>query len=136
MERRDDFNMSQETLPTIQIHVRSEYIAAQSSAEDERYFFSYTIEINNLGEQSVKLLSRRWEVSDAQGGQQIIEGAGVVGEQPIIKAGTSFSYTSCALLKTPIGSMKGSYRFLVLETNHTFITPIPSFRLADPVLLH
>lgn len=128
--------MPQHTVPTIQIYVRSEYIRAQSSPEDERYFFSYTIEINNLGDDDVKLLSRRWEVCDAQGGLQLIEGAGVVGEQPVIRAGGSFSYTSCALLKTPIGSMEGSYRFVVLETNHTFIAPIPAFRLADPVLLH
>jgi len=133
---REDFNMPRESLPTIQIHVRSEYIANQSSPEDERYFFSYTVEINNLSDDTVKLLSRRWEVTDAHGGQQIIEGAGVVGEQPVIKSGSSFSYTSCALLKTPVGSMEGSYRFVVLETSHTFIAPIPAFRLADPVLLH
>lgn len=128
--------MPQHAMPTIQIHVRSEYIPAQSSPEDERYFFSYTVEITNLGDHEVRLLSRRWEIYDAQGGSQVIEGAGVVGEQPLIRAGASFSYTSCALLKTPIGSMEGSYRFLVLETSLTFIAPIPAFRLADPILLH
>jgi ApaG protein len=131
-----NFIMSVSNLPNIQIRVRSEYIASQSSPEDERYFFSYSIEIINLSNQAVKLLSRRWIVTDAQGGEQIIEGAGVVGEQPVIKSSGSFSYTSCALLKTPVGSMEGSYRFLIVETKDSFVAPIPPFRLADPVLLH
>lgn len=123
-------------LPNIQIRVHSEYISSQSSPEDERYFFSYTIEITNLSNETVKLMSRRWIVTDAQCGEQIIEGAGVVGEQPTILSGDSFTYTSCALLKTPVGSMQGSYRFLVLETKEAFVAPIPPFRLADPVVLH
>ncbi len=124
------------TPPHIHIRVRSEYIPRQSSPEDERYFFSYTIEIRNLSEEAVKLLSRRWIVTDAQGGEQIIEGAGVVGEQPVIKAGGVFIYTSCALLKTPVGSMEGSYKFIVMDTKFSFVAPIPAFRLADPILLH
>jgi ApaG protein len=120
----------------IQIRVRSDYISSQSSAEDERYFFSYTVEIKNLSDEAVKLMARRWIVTDAQGGEQIIEGPGVVGEQPTIKAGGTFVYTSCALLKTPVGSMEGSYRFVVVDTKFSFIAPIPAFRLADPVLLH
>lgn len=122
--------------PHIHIKARSEYIMSQSSPEDDRYFFSYTIEISNLSEQTVKLLSRRWVVTDAHGMEQVIEGSGVVGEQPVIKPQGAFRYTSCALLKTPVGSMEGSYRFMVLETTETFVAPIPAFGLADPVVLH
>ena len=96
----------------INIHIATQFLNTQSSPKDSRYAFAYTITISNLGIEAVKLLSRRWLITDGNGKTQEVLGEGVVGEQPLIQPGNSFRYTSGALLKTSMGTMEGSYQMI------------------------
>lgn len=120
-----------------QVHVtaRSTYVAEQSDPEKLQYVFAYTITIRNQGSLSVKLLSRHWIITDAEGGTQEVRGEGVIGQQPYIKSGEKFEYTSGAILSTPIGSMHGSYQMLA-DDGSLFDANIPAFSLAIPHMLH
>ncbi len=124
-----------ETLYQIQIEVQTRYIDEQSSPDDERYVFAYTITISNKGEHSAKLINRHWVITDAEGGVEEVRGRGVVGEQPYLEPGGQFQYTSGTVLKTPVGSMQGSYG-MVTEDGLEFEADIPPFSLAVPNLLH
>jgi ApaG protein len=117
------------------IDVDTQYIEEQSKPEQKRYAFAYTISINNLSHEPVKLLTRHWIIRDGNQKTQEIKGEGVVGEQPIIPAGDSFCYTSGAILETPIGTMEGSYQMLDHNGDH-FDLPIPCFPLLQPGSLH
>lgn len=120
-----------------QVHVTTHctYVAEQSDPEKQQYVFAYTITIRNQGSLSVKLLSRHWVITDAEGGTQEVRGEGVIGQQPYIKAGEKFEYTSGAILPTPIGSMHGSYQMLA-DDGILFDADIPAFSLAIPHMLH
>ena len=96
-----------------------------------RYVWAYTIEIFNRGPRTVQLMSRHWIIVDGQGRQDEVRGAGVVGEQPILKSGDSFRYTSGCPLTTPSGIMSGTYR-MVDEDGRSFDVVIPSFSLDSP----
>ena len=97
--------------------------------------FSYTITIRNEGEVPAKLLTRHWVITDANGRSQEVRGDGVVGEQPYLKPGQGFRYSSGAVLETPVGAMQGSYQ-MVADDGATFDAAIPAFRLAIPGMLH
>lgn len=97
--------------------------------------FSYTITIRNAGSLPAKLISRHWIIADANGQEREVRGDGVVGEQPHLDPGEDFSYTSGAVLETPVGSMRGSYQMLAAD-GMTFDAPIPVFTLALPRTLH
>lgn len=86
---------------SIRVEVKTEYIEQQSSPEDEKYLFSYTITIINLGEQAAKLETRHWIITDANGNTSEVQGAGVVGETPTIAPNTAYQYTSGTVLDTP-----------------------------------
>ncbi|WP_258241064.1 Co2+/Mg2+ efflux protein ApaG [Pseudidiomarina homiensis] len=122
-------------MSTIAIDVKTHYLAAQSDPDKGQYVFAYTITITNQGEQSVQLLNRAWRITDADHKITRVAGDGVVGEQPHIAPGESFSYTSGTVLATPIGTMEGHYG-MVNADGRKFEAKIPSFRLAVPNILH
>jgi ApaG protein len=119
----------------ITVEVETDYIEGQSEPENERYVFSYTITIRNEGGEPAQLLSRHWLITDANGNIQEVKGEGVVGEQPHLKPGEGFQYTSGAMITTPVGSMQGSYQ-MVTDNGDEFDTEIPAFTLAIPRTLH
>ena len=115
----------------IQITVLPEFLPDQSDPDEERFFWAYTIEIVNLGQRTVQLMSRHWRITDARGHLEEVRGAGVVGEQPILTPGGSFRYTSGCPLSTASGIMVGSYRF-VDEAGRSFEAEIRAFSLDSP----
>lgn len=120
---------------SIKVEVKTEYIEQQSSPEDQKYLFSYTITIINLGEAPAKLETRHWIITDANGHTSEVKGAGVVGETPTIPPNTAYQYTSGTVLDTPLGIMHGSYG-MISNSGERFNVIIKPFRLATPGLLH
>jgi ApaG protein len=119
----------------IQIAVQVKYLADQSDEAENRFVFTYTITITNQGEQTVQLISRHWIITDANHHIQEVRGKGVVGEQPVLKQGQSFEYTSGTVLATQVGTMSGSYQMLP-ENGVEFSVAIPQFVLSVPRVLH
>jgi len=119
----------------IVISTQTAYIDAQSSAEEKQFVFSYTITIANQGNEKVQLMTRRWLITDANGETATVEGDGVVGQQPVIQPGQSYTYTSGSVFKTPFGIMQGQYKMLDSQ-QQPFDVEIPVFRLTTPNLLH
>ncbi|HEX7966306.1 MAG TPA: Co2+/Mg2+ efflux protein ApaG [Gammaproteobacteria bacterium] len=119
----------------IRVDVETAYVAAQSDPEQNRFVFSYTITIRNQGSVPAKLLTRHWVITDSNGKVQEVHGEGVVGEQPHIKPGEGYRYSSGAALETPVGSMQGAYQ-MINDQGETFDAPIAPFRLAVPGMLH
>ncbi len=119
----------------IKVDVQTQYIAEQSDPEDERYVFAYTITIRNEGSVPAKLLTRHWIITNANGKTQEVRGEGVVGEQPHLKPGEGFRYTSGTVLETPVGSMQGSYQ-MVADDGVKFDTKISPFTLSTPHTIH
>lgn len=127
--------MSEETREKINVEVDTVYIESQSSPDEDRYVFAYTVTIRNDGEVPAQLLTRRWIITDANGKVQEVQGEGVVGEQPHLKPGEGFQYTSGTMLETSMGTMGGSYQMVSDEGKH-FDAPIPEFLLSAPRTLH
>jgi len=119
----------------ISIDVETAYLEEQSEPREQRYVFAYTITIRNEGDVPAKLLTRHWIITDANGRVQEVRGDGVVGEQPYLKPGQGFRYSSGAVLETPVGTMQGSYQ-MIADDGARFDAPIPAFRLAMPGMLH
>lgn len=118
----------------IRIEVETAYLDEQSDPRERRYVFSYTITIRNEGSVPARLLTRHWVITDANGKVQEVRGDGVVGEQPHLKPGQGFRYSSGAVLETPVGAMQGSYQ-MVTDDGVQFDAPIAVFRLAMPGIL-
>jgi ApaG protein len=110
------------------VEVIPEYLPDQSSPDDGLYVFAYTITISNTGDVTAQLISRIWNVNDANGHTDKVKGLGVVGQQPLLKPGQAFEYTSGTRLRTPTGTMHGSF-FCVAEDGEKFDTDIPMFVL-------
>jgi ApaG protein len=119
----------------IRVDVETAYIEDQSDPGERRYVFSYTITIRNEGRTAARLMTRHWVITDANGKVQEVRGDGVVGEQPYLKPGQGFRYSSGAVIETPVGVMQGSYQ-MVAEDGEKFDAPISPFRLAMPGVLH
>lgn len=119
------------TANPIDITVRTQYLAEQSRPGNDQYAFAYHITIRNRGAEALTLVSRHWLITDAAEKIQEVRGEGVVGVQPTIDPGTSYSYTSGVMLDTPVGTMEGSYHMLRGDGS-VFETPIPVFLLAVP----
>ena len=119
----------------ISAKTRTVYIADQSDPANDRYVFAYTITITNSGSVAAQLVSRHWIISDAAGKVQEVRGKGVVGEQPHLRPGESFEYTSGSAIATPVGTMRGSYQ-MVADDGTKFDVPIPEFTLSMPRVLH
>lgn len=119
----------------IRVNVETNYVPDQSDPGGQRYVFAYTITILNEGQEPARLRRRHWIITDANGKVQEVRGDGVVGEQPHLKPGQGFRYSSGAILETPVGTMQGSYQ---METDQgaSFDAPIAPFRLAMPGILH
>jgi ApaG protein len=119
----------------IRIKVTTNYLKEQSAPDENRYVFSYTINIKNLGNDSAKLISRQWIITDSNGNIQEVNGDGVVGQQPNINPGEEFTYTSGTIIKTPVGTMEGRY-FMEDINNKRFEALIAPFTLAVPGLIN
>ena len=119
----------------IRVEVDTSYLEEQSDPKERRFVFSYTITIRNEGSVPARLLTRHWIITDSNGKVQEVRGEGVVGEQPYLKPGQGFRYSSGAVLETPVGAMEGSYQ-MVADDGEQFDAPIAAFRLAMPGLLH
>lgn len=117
------------------ITVNTAYLAEQSDPSTDRYVFAYTISIANTGTVAAQLISRHWIITDAENVVQEVKGLGVVGEQPLLRPGESFEYTSGTALATPVGTMRGSYQ-MAAEDGNKFDAEIPVFTLAMPRVLH
>ena len=126
--------------PTIDVHVRPEYLAEQSDPDACEYHFAYTIEIANPGGTPAQLISRHSIITDALGHVEEVKGLGVVGQQPLLQPGQAFEYTSGCRLRTATGTMRGSFHF-VTEEGTPFEVPVERFYLdasdsAKPHVLH
>tara|TARA_B100000965_G_scaffold352541_1_gene327792 strand:+ start:317 stop:694 length:378 start_codon:yes stop_codon:yes gene_type:complete len=119
----------------IRIKVNTNYLKEQSDPDENRYVFSYTINIKNLDNNSAKLISRQWIITDSNGNIQEVSGDGVVGQQPNINSGEEFTYTSGTIIKTPVGTMEGRY-FMEDINNKRFEALIAPFTLAVPGLIN
>jgi len=119
----------------IDIDVATRFLDDQSVPDEGRYAFAYTIRIRNSGAVPARLLTRHWIITDANGKVQEVRGDGVVGEQPWLRPGDQFEYTSGAVLETTVGTMRGSYAWIA-DDGTNFDAPIPSFTLAIPRTLH
>ena len=119
---------------TISINVTPAYIPEQSDPDNARYVFSYTVTLSNTGATPARLLTRHWIITNGDGDKQEVKGEGVVGEFPYLKPGQSFQYTSGSVLKTPVGTMGGSYQMRA-DDGTKFDAPIPTFTLSA-IALH
>jgi ApaG protein len=113
------------------IRVTPTFLDLQSDAANDDYVWSYAVEIENSSADTVQLTARRWQITDRNGITEIVQGPGVVGEQPILHEGDIFTYTSGCPLKTPSGLMRGTYRMVTL-TGEVFEAEIPAFSLDSP----
>ena len=119
----------------IRVTVRAEYVPDQSSPVERRYVFAYTVKIENQGKRPAQLRTRHWIITDGNGKVQEVRGDGVVGEQPRVRPGEDYQYTSGAVLETAVGTMRGSYQMLS-EDGTRFDAAIPEFTLSVPRTLH
>jgi ApaG protein len=113
------------------VRVEPRFHPERSDPAEAEWFFSYTVEIVNAGDEPVQLLSRHWVITDANGTEQHVRGSGVVGEQPRLAPGEGFRYTSFCPLGTSLGAMHGTYT-MRLDTGDLFEATIAPFALVDP----
>jgi ApaG protein len=119
----------------ITVSPKANYVEDQSDPSKNQYVFAYTITISNTGNVPAQLVSRHWVITDANGKVLEVKGLGVVGQQPLLKPGESFEYTSGTHLETAVGTMHGTYQMIAEDGLH-FDAPIPSFTLSVPRVLH
>ena len=127
--------MESSTQYALDIDVIARYLDEQSEPDEDRYVFAYPIHLRNSGNVPARLLARHWIITDANNEVQEVRGLGVVGNQPLLKPGESFEYSSGCSLATPVGTMKGTYQ-MVGEDGTRFEAEIPEFVLAIPRVLH
>ena len=127
--------MSDPAMHNIQVDVETRYIEEQSNPDQNYYVFAYTITIQNKGNQAAQLLTRHWVITDSNQKVQEVRGDGVVGEQPHLKPGEQFVYTSGTMLETSVGTMRGSYQMLA-DDGSRFDAEIDEFVLSTPRVLH
>lgn len=123
--------MSDTTTRGIRVQVESAYVEERSDPQESYYFFAYHVVISNVGDAPAQLITREWIITDSDGNVERVEGAGVVGEQPLLQPGQSFEYTSFCPLRTSMGSMHGAYT-MRLSGGDTFRAEIAPFTLAVP----
>ncbi len=127
--------MTEKSAYTIEVQVQSRFVADQSRPHDNRFVFAYTVRLRNAGAISARLLGRHWLITHANGKVEEVRGDGVIGEQPWMRPGDDYEYTSGAILETPVGTMGGSYQMLA-DDGTSFEAPIPTFTLSIPRTLH
>lgn len=123
--------MYKETTHSIEVTAEPYFLEDQSSPDDGHYVWAYHIQIHNQGAETVQLLTRHWRITDASGRVQEVQGTGVVGEQPILKPGEAYEYTSGCPLSTPSGIMVGTYE-MVTPSGKRFDVQVPAFSLDSP----
>ncbi len=119
----------------IDVEVVSRFLDEQSAPEEDRFVFAYTVQIRNRGRVPAQLVSRHWIITDANGKIEEVRGKGVIGEQPWLRPGETFEYTSGAVLETALGTMRGSYD-MIADDGTRFDVPIATFTLSIPRTLH
>lgn len=120
----------------VKVTVAPSYLPQQSLPQMQRWLFAYEVTLQNLGSYAVQLLNRHWIITNGDGETDEVKGPGVVGQQPTLQPGQSFSYTSGCPLDTPVGSMHGTYEMLVVASGERFMAEIPAFTLAVPGALN
>ena len=120
---------------TIDVQVETRFVPDQSKPHDNRYVFAYTVTLHNAGDVPARLLTRHWVITDANGKVEEVRGEGVVGDQPWMRPGDRYQYSSGAVLDTAVGTMRGSYQMLA-DDGTRFDAPIPPFTLSIPRTLH
>src|SRR3954471_7669477 len=115
----------------IRVSVETEYSPSRSKPAQNQWFFLYTIRLTNEGRETVQLISRHWIITDAMGQTEEVKGKGVVGKQPVLEPGETFEYTSGCALKTPFGSMRGTYQ-MITDKQEGFEIQIPQFTMTEP----
>ena len=123
--------MSDTTTRGIRVQVEGFYDESRSAPDENYYFFAYQVRISNVGQEIARLVSREWIITDAQGQEQRVQGPGVVGEQPTLRPGDEFEYTSFCPLPTPVGTLHGTYQMVTPE-GERFDAVIAPFSLAMP----
>ena len=126
---------SEATTKAIKVSVVSEYSPDRSRPQQQHWFFLYTITIQNTGDDTVQLVSRHWIITDDLGHVEEVRGPGVVGQQPVLRPGESFTYTSGCPLPTQTGRMEGTYRMLS-TSGESFDVRIAPFTLSTPYTVH
>jgi ApaG protein len=126
---------SEEVTRGVRVSVSSEYAPDRSNPPRNEWFFLYTITIANEGSEVVQLISRHWIITDAGGHVEEVKGPGVVGQQPVLAPGESFTYTSGCPLTTPFGTMQGTYQ-MVTRGGEFFDVKIAAFTLSGPYTVH
>lgn len=119
----------------VEITVESRYVPEKSDPTAGGWFFAYTVNLRNVGEETVQLISRHWVITDGEGHTQEVKGPGVVGAQPVLKPGETFQYTSACPLPTEYGSMAGTYQ-MVTEDGDGFDAEVAAFTLTTPYALN
>jgi ApaG protein len=119
----------------ITVATKASYVEDQSDPSKNQYVFAYTITVTNSGTVPAQLISRHWVITDANNKVIEVKGLGVVGQQPLLKPGESFEYSSGTHLETAVGTMRGEYQ-MVAEDGQHFDAPIPPFTLSVPRVLH
>jgi ApaG protein len=127
--------VSDTTTNGIRVQVSTQFLPDRSSPKEEQYVFAYHITITNVGTDTAQLISRHWIITNADGETEEVQGPGVVGEQPLLKPGEHFEYTSFSALKTNVGTMHGSYT-MVTPDGEAFQARIAPFTLAVPFALN
>jgi ApaG protein len=115
----------------IRVRVETEYAPSRSNPKRNHWFFLYTIRLTNEGRHTVQLIGRHWIITDAMGQVEEVRGLGVVGKQPVLEPGETFEYTSGCELRTPFGSMRGTYQ-MMNDKKENFEIEIPMFTLTEP----
>jgi ApaG protein len=116
----------------VEVTVRTYFLEDQSDPDEGRWVWAYQVRIANLGRETLQLLRRTWRITDAHGRMQIVQGAGVVGEQPVLEPGDAFEYTSGTPLETSSGFMVGTYHMIVTASAQELDVAIPAFSLDSP----
>ncbi len=121
---------------SVRVEVESKYAPEHSQPFQNQWFFYYTVRITNESDETVRLLSRHWIITDANGQVEEVRGPGVVGEQPVLAPGESFQYTSGCQLKTSTGVMRGTYQMVLSDGGDRFDIEIAPFALHEPYTVH
>ncbi len=119
----------------INVSIKTAYLEQHSEPHNNRFAFSYTVTINNTGDQAAQLISRHWIITDANNAVQEVQGMGVIGQQPRILPGASYTYSSGSVLETQAGTMEGSYQ-MQTDSGDNFDVAIPAFLLKNQQALH
>ncbi len=127
--------MSEAITKGVAVTVQSFYVAERSDPRRDYYFFAYRVRIANVGDETVQLMSRHWIITDGEDQVEEVKGPGVIGEQPVLEPDQSFEYTSACPLKTPVGTMQGTYQ-MVRSGGEGFDAEIAPFTLAVPNVLN